>query len=149
MVVKPTVVIGNWVHTQKVIVNNHGLLGWAPSGPCHSPDVSCWLSLQPGGTEAAEQESDDNTDLSTAFPAEMCESERAQPFTFLISTGFLPLPYKYYPLSVFPLSLFIKTLLQIYGPPPMNEVFATYLTLTKSCNDDEKHYISGIFITRV
>ena len=97
-----------------------------PQWPLSLPPRICWLSHQPGGTEAAVQESDDNTDLSTAFPAEMCESERARPFTFLISPGFLPFPYKYYHLSVFPLSLFIKLLLQIYGPPPMNEVFATY-----------------------
>ena len=86
-----------------------------PQWPCHSPHVHCWLSHQPGGTEAALQERDDSADLSTAFPAEMCESERAWPFTFLISTGFLPLPYKYYPLSVFPLSLFINVLLQYAG----------------------------------
>ena len=121
-----------------------------PQWPLSLPHVyaGCLTSQE---AQRQVQESEDNTDLSTAFPAEMCESERARPFTFLTSPGFWPFPYKYYiyRLSVFPLSLFIKLLLQIYGPPPMNEVFATYLTLTKSCNDDEKHYISGTFITRV
>lgn len=137
-----------------------------PLAPIPPPHIYSWLPHEPPGTEAALKGSDDNGVLSVGFLAGMCESERAWPFTFLIPTGFLPSSYKYSSLSVFlkeiTLLYFLLSFLPlldcfhclclnickdiptIYWPPIMNEMFAIYLILTKTCNEDEKTAVQKV-----